>query len=180
MRRPRVTNRLAGIQANTSHSDRRCNVIWPLYKRIEKSGPVLLLNLNKSSFQPTLIWQLTRIARIMGKKNKEKDVDQVPNPNNVSNRDIIQRLNFLYQASVYLNSVGVPRPSTPAAPGDADTEKMGCVESGKQEKHKRKKRRKEVVNTSDLSRIYIRTMKIVGQKTTVKMCVFFLLSLHDS
>jgi ribonuclease P protein subunit RPR2 len=116
----------------------------------------------------------------MGKKNKEKDVDQVPNPNNASNRDIIQRLNFLYQASVYLNGVGAPRPSTPAAPGDANTEKMGATESGKQGKHKRKRHRKEVINTSDLSRSYIRTMKIVGKKTTVKMCVFFFLSLHDS
>ena len=43
MSRPRVTNRLAGIQANTCHSDRHCNVILPLHKRIEKSGPVLLI-----------------------------------------------------------------------------------------------------------------------------------------
>src|SRR6266581_3589612 len=37
----------------------------------------------------------------MGKKNKS----EVPNPNNVVNRDILQRLNFLYQASVYLESI---------------------------------------------------------------------------
>ncbi|KAI0256061.1 hypothetical protein BJV78DRAFT_1168913 [Lactifluus subvellereus] len=37
----------------------------------------------------------------MGKKNK----DEAPNPNNVVNRDILQRLNFLYQASAYLESV---------------------------------------------------------------------------
>ncbi|KAH8979127.1 hypothetical protein EDB92DRAFT_1981313 [Lactarius akahatsu] len=37
----------------------------------------------------------------MGKKNK----DEAPNPNGVVNRDILQRLNFLYQASAYLESI---------------------------------------------------------------------------
>jgi ribonuclease P protein subunit RPR2 len=94
----------------------------------------------------------------MAKKHKEKDIDQVPNPNNVSNRDIIQRLNFLYQASVYLNSVG---PTS----DDAKTDVTNSVK----EEHKKKKRRRVVVSTTDLSRSYIKSMKIVGQKTTVKM-----------
>ncbi|KAH9993979.1 hypothetical protein BJV77DRAFT_996287 [Russula vinacea] len=37
----------------------------------------------------------------MGKKNK----GALPNPSNIANRDILQRLNFLYQASVYLESI---------------------------------------------------------------------------
>ena len=40
----------------------------------------------------------------MAKKSK----DEVPNPNSVSNRDILQRLNFLYQASVLLGTAHVP------------------------------------------------------------------------
>ncbi|KAK0438336.1 RNAse P Rpr2/Rpp21/SNM1 subunit domain-containing protein [Desarmillaria tabescens] len=72
----------------------------------------------------------------MAKKSK----DEAPNPNNVPNRDIIQRLNFLYQASVYLNGVSPPQ-----------------------------KRKQKRVTTSDLSRSYVSSMKIVGQKTTVKM-----------
>ena len=96
----------------------------------------------------------------MGKKHKDKD--EVPNPNSAANRDIIQRLNFLYQASVYLNSMGAP-PSTSGGP---------CLASdAKQEKGKRNRSRRSVVSTMDLSRSYIQSMKIVGQKTTVKMCV---------
>jgi ribonuclease P protein subunit RPR2 len=94
----------------------------------------------------------------MPKKNK----DDVPNPNSVTNRDIIQRLNFLYQASVYLNgiasqSIASRAPSTRA--------------NGEQERNKRRPRK---MTTSDLSRNYITSMKIVGQKTTVKMLVFIL------
>ncbi|PBK74610.1 Rpr2-domain-containing protein [Armillaria solidipes] len=72
----------------------------------------------------------------MAKKSK----DETPNANSVPNKDIIQRLNFLYQASVYLN--GVPSQSPP---------------------------RRKRVTTSDLSRSYVSSMKIVGQKTVVKM-----------
>ena len=118
------------------------------------------------------IWQLSKIDLgvvgdlnesefcTMAKKHKEKEKDQVPNPNNVSNRDIIQRLNFLYQASVYLNSVG-PQPTSNHA---SKTDMTNNVK----EEHK-KRRRVVVVSTTDLSRSYIKSMKIVGQKTTVKM-----------
>ena len=37
-----------------------------------------------------------------------KKSNDVPNPNSVINRDVIQRLNFLYQASVYLSSCNPP------------------------------------------------------------------------
>jgi len=97
----------------------------------------------------------------MGKKNKDKD--EAPNPNSVSNRDIIQRLNFLYQASVYLNSVGGSGPSTVGEPHVAS--------DVKEEKGKRKKSRRNILSTTDLSKSYINSMKIVGQKATVKMYV---------
>ena|ERR1700691_3774742 len=106
----------------------------------------------------------------MGKKNKGKDQDQVPNPNSVSNRDIIQRLNFLYQASVYLNSVGGPSTSTSAAASN-DVPKTEGMQA-KEEKYKKRRRRRGVVSATDLSRSYIKSMKAVGQKTTVKMYVF--------
>lgn len=89
----------------------------------------------------------------------KKPRDEVPNPNSVSNRDIIQRLNFLYQASVYLNSIDGGK--IKANDGDADAATA----------RKNTNKRKRVVSTSDLSRSYIKSMKIVGQKTTVKMCV---------
>ncbi|KAK0503705.1 RNAse P Rpr2/Rpp21/SNM1 subunit domain-containing protein, partial [Armillaria luteobubalina] len=70
----------------------------------------------------------------------KKPKDETPNANSVPNKDIIQRLNFLYQASVYLNSVTSQSPS-----------------------------RRRRVSTSDLSRSYVSSMKVVGQKTVVKM-----------
>jgi len=41
------------------------------------------------------------ITSKMGKKSK----NDAPNPNRVANREVMQRLNYLYQASVYLNSI---------------------------------------------------------------------------
>ncbi|KAH7888487.1 RNAse P Rpr2/Rpp21/SNM1 subunit domain-containing protein [Phlebopus sp. FC_14] len=88
---------------------------------------------------------------------KNKNKDDAPNPNSISNRDIIQRLNFLYQASVLLNGVAAPdhEPSSPV------------TESSKPERPHRRCRR--TVTTSELSRSYIDTMKVVGTKTNVKM-----------
>lgn len=107
----------------------------------------------------------------MAKKQKVKD--DVPNPNGVSNRDIIQRLNFLYQASVYLNSVSGPGPS--ASGGfSVISDDVSSSQVTKAEKRTRKRRRKNVVSTADLSRSYIKSMRAVGQKTTVKMCVPYL------
>ena len=98
----------------------------------------------------------------MGKKQKE----ETPNINATPNRDIIQRLNFLYQASVYLQSL---EPSTSIAisnhssssgnPRSKSTQKA----SGKKKKHRRK------YTAGDLARNYVQCMRIVGQKTTVKM-----------
>ncbi len=76
----------------------------------------------------------------------KKPKDQVPNPNSVVNRDVIQRLNFMYQASVYLNTVAASVPTAVPQP-------------------KRKKR----ITADHLSRNYVSAMKVVGQKTTVKM-----------
>ncbi|KAK7005809.1 RNAse P Rpr2/Rpp21/SNM1 subunit domain-containing protein, partial [Favolaschia claudopus] len=82
---------------------------------------------------------------------KIKDDTQAPNPNNIVNRDIMQRLNFMYQASVYLSSVlPLPSPSTTTTP------------------RKRAKRTRKM-GVHDLSKSYINSMKIVANKTMVKM-----------
>jgi ribonuclease P protein subunit RPR2 len=83
----------------------------------------------------------------MGKKNK----DNIPNPNSVANRDIIQRLNFLYQASVLLNGMTTDPPSQVPSLCEADDEH-----------NPPKKRTKRVVSTADLSRSYVDTMKVIG------------------
>ncbi|KAG2150863.1 Rpr2-domain-containing protein [Suillus clintonianus] len=90
----------------------------------------------------------------MGKQNK----DDIPNPSRVGNRDIIQRLNFLYQASVLLNAVTADLSEVPFSPCETnDTHNPP------------KKWQKRVVSTAELSRSYIDTMKVVGQKTNVKI-----------
>ncbi|KAJ7772697.1 RNAse P Rpr2/Rpp21/SNM1 subunit domain-containing protein [Mycena maculata] len=82
----------------------------------------------------------------MGKKNK----DEGPNANNVVNKDIMQRLNFMYQASVYLSGV-LPIPPAPAP-------------------QKRQKRTRKMT-VHDLSKSYVNSMKVVANKTMVKMHV---------
>ncbi|KAI6110579.1 Rpr2-domain-containing protein [Pisolithus croceorrhizus] len=83
-------------------------------------------------------------------KNKGKHAD-IPNPNHISNKDIIQRLNFLYQASALLGTIS---PNTPVTCHSTD-----CHQP----------RRRRVVTISELSRSYVDTMKIVGQKTNTKI-----------
>ncbi|KAG6845084.1 hypothetical protein H0H87_000989 [Tephrocybe sp. NHM501043] len=97
----------------------------------------------------------------------KKDKDEAPTANGVANRDILQRLNFLYQAGVYLNtlpsaeastSLTSPKPNAPPI-----TSKK--APAGK----KRKRSNSHAAMASDLSRTYISIMKSVGQKTTVKI-----------
>ena len=107
----------------------------------------------------------------MGKKQKE----ETPNINATPNRDIIQRLNFLYQASVYLQSLepsasipicnppGSSRKSRSKSRGKAKEIQITESSKGKKKKHKMK------LTTGDLARNYVQCVRIVGQKTTVKM-----------
>ncbi|KAI0929928.1 hypothetical protein AcV5_006766 [Taiwanofungus camphoratus] len=101
----------------------------------------------------------------MAKKNK----DQGPavSLNNVANRDIIQRLNFLYQASAYLNSVAShPHPEPIATTSHAPSSKG---QTNRAEKRSRRHKERHPATAAELSRSYVKSMKIIGQKTTVKM-----------
>lgn len=112
-------------------------------------------------------------------KNKDKNKDEIPNPMSVTNRDILQRLNFLYQASVLMNSLA-PSGSihrddddplkSPTTPNDKST---GTEESDPPSRptKSREGKRRRIVSFEELSRSYVETMKSVGQKTNVKMCV---------
>jgi ribonuclease P protein subunit RPR2 len=91
----------------------------------------------------------------MGKKNKDE-----PDANSIANRDILQRMNFLYQASIYLNSLTRQPPlGLPEEPSVASSQR------------KRKRGTSRRTTTADISRSYIKSMKVVGRKTVVKMCV---------
>ena len=104
----------------------------------------------------------------MGKKQKE----ETPNINATPNRDIIQRLNFLYQASVYLQSLEPSASSNhPSSSGKGKAKEIQITDTsnhtrkagGRKKKHKRKQ------TIGDIARNYVQCMCIVGQKTTVKM-----------
>ena len=95
----------------------------------------------------------------MAKKSK----DEFPNPHSVSNRDVLQRLNFLYQASALLGTVQVP-PKKFQEPIPNDV-------TGRARKEEMRKRNKMRHSTAcaDLSRTYIKTMKAIGQKTNMRL-----------
>jgi ribonuclease P protein subunit RPR2 len=126
----------------------------------------------------------------MGKKNK----DETPNPNGVVNRDILQRLNFLYQASAYLESISrksdaqtKPRVDSPMdtmqeAPADASgsaTPSLPSTERPKAQSARRERQRKRrVIQAADIGQGYVRAMRLIGQKTTVKMYVLSSCNMH--
>ncbi|EKM75562.1 hypothetical protein AGABI1DRAFT_132102 [Agaricus bisporus var. burnettii JB137-S8] len=108
----------------------------------------------------------------MGKNDNKKSATEGKNGkgvnlagiNTVPNRDIMQRMNFLWQASVLLEGLGgsgVGDTGTGTSSGDGDSEVKGDL--------KTKKARTKKVNGSDLARMYVRTMNVVGQRTTTKM-----------
>lgn len=112
-------------------------------------------------------------------KNKGKNKDEIPNPMSVTNRDILQRLNFLYQAGVLLNGLAPPGSihrddDDPSRSSTTPNDKGTGPEEGDPLSHptkSQKKKRRRVVSFEELSRSYVETMKSVGQKTNVKMCV---------
>ncbi|KDQ55820.1 hypothetical protein JAAARDRAFT_208592 [Jaapia argillacea MUCL 33604] len=103
----------------------------------------------------------------MAKKSK----DEVPNPNSVANRDILQRLNFLYQAGVYLNSIPEQLRSSSDTTGSASTTPNHQVVPNESKRRPRKKRCRasRSLTTSDLARSYVKTMKSVSQRAIVKI-----------
>ncbi|KAI0029843.1 RNAse P Rpr2/Rpp21/SNM1 subunit domain-containing protein [Vararia minispora EC-137] len=104
----------------------------------------------------------------MGKKGQQ---DEVPNPSSVTNRDILQRLNFLYQASTFLQSVSEP----PLAPAFQQKRNPSLRTSRSNNKSKATAegrataRRTRTISTADLAKSYVRSMRQIGQKATVRM-----------
>ena len=119
----------------------------------------------------------------MGKKNK----GELPNPSNITNRDILQRLNFLYQASVYLDSISRkcgesvnteagPSSASDSGPsmgmtaeGEAAPSSTASLSKATRRKRDRDQRKGRVIRASDIGQGYVRAMRLIGQKTTVKL-----------
>ena len=103
----------------------------------------------------------------MAKKNK--DQEPTATLHGVTNRDILQRLNFLYQASAYLNTIA-PH-AAPVAVGTDGGEPTQTGAGRRKEKSRSRRKKRHPASTSDLSRAYVATMRAISQKATVKMCV---------
>jgi len=79
-----------------------------------------------------------------------------PNPHNVPNRDIMQRLNFLYQASTYLSSLSATQGGSTLASSDP-------------KERETRTDKLPLATPAYLSRAYVSSMKTIGQKTVVKL-----------
>ena len=96
---------------------------------------------------------------------KKQNNNAPPNPHSVPNRDIMQRLNFLYQASTWLSSL-------PATKGDVTPTAQPVAQPVTPSNPKGKKKQRDrvpPVTPARLSRAYISSMKAIGQKTVVKL-----------
>jgi len=78
----------------------------------------------------------------MGKNNQSKN--GAPKPSSVPNREIYQRLNFLYQASTYLKTIEALSPPV-------DTASVRRVSLG------------------DVASSYVRNMRAIGNKSVIRM-----------
>ncbi|KAF8520343.1 RNAse P Rpr2/Rpp21/SNM1 subunit domain-containing protein [Hysterangium stoloniferum] len=87
-----------------------------------------------------------------------KGKDDAPHPSGVPNREIFQRLNFLYQASAYLHGIHV---STTAMGQQVD----GAINASRKDQGKRKR----VATLGDLGSSYIHCMRVIGRKSVVRM-----------
>jgi len=121
-----------------------------------------------------VLFAITSAIRLpMGKKNK----DEAPNPNGIANRDILQRLSFLYQASTYLESIShqsdvrrKARVDSPINTADVSST-TSTLSTARKGRHQERQRKRREITTADIGQAYVRTMKSIGQKTTVKMYV---------
>ena len=119
----------------------------------------------------------------MGMKQNKSNVSSV---NVVQNRDIMQRMNFLWQASVYLERVSNCASSGSGSEGwmkegesgegeGEEGERRGEGEERHVEEEKKedvgieKGRRKTMTVESDLAKVYVQMMKCVGKRTTTGM-----------
>ncbi|EAU90906.1 hypothetical protein CC1G_02293 [Coprinopsis cinerea okayama7 len=116
-------------------------------------------------------------------KNDKKEREVGPNINNVPNRDVLQRLNFMYQASAYLQRCGLEGLEETSQQSSTSNSKAEDVQSaqpglgqepgGSKCTNKKRKKSKSRKSTSeildDLGQFYARSIPTVAQRTTLKI-----------
>ncbi|KAF8345514.1 RNAse P Rpr2/Rpp21/SNM1 subunit domain-containing protein [Amanita rubescens] len=104
----------------------------------------------------------------------KKDKEPIPNPASIPNKDIIQRLNFLYQASVYLTNLSYDVPPTNVPSGTTSSalrrrHRGACTSKTKTKNLRSKQSRRRLRTADELARAYVDTMTMIGKRATVKM-----------
>lgn len=125
----------------------------------------------------------------MGKKQNKSNMTATnstpPSVNTIQNRDIMQRMNFLWQASVYLESCGsgsgsgyegsIKRRKVDRRKGEAKGrqgqtfQEERQVEEEKEDVAKGRRKRGKMMIGSDLAKVYVQMMKCIGKRTTTGM-----------
>ena len=136
------------------------------------------------------------LSEIMGKKQNKSNVAATnstpPSVNTIQNRDIMQRMNSLWQASVYLESCGsgsgyegsIKRRKVNRRKGEAEGrqgqregegrqgqtfQEERQVEEEKEDVAKGRRKRGKMMIGSDLAKVYVEMMKCIGKRTTTGM-----------
>lgn len=87
----------------------------------------------------------------MGKKKTEQDEIPTPNAGAVANRDLMQRMSFLYQVASHLSQ---------------QSHQPHNIEGGQPDKKGKSKRKGSL---QDLAAFHVRTIKTIGNKSMVKV-----------
>ncbi|KAG9005250.1 hypothetical protein FRB94_001668 [Tulasnella sp. JGI-2019a] len=108
----------------------------------------------------------------MGKKQKG-DSDTPPNPNTIQNREALQRLNFIYQTSVYLAQISGSSSSSPPIATPSSSTSTAKAPTARQKQNKKRKDRPITKNGQnslmELSRQHSRSMKVIAKKSVLRM-----------
>ncbi|GJJ06250.1 hypothetical protein Clacol_000441 [Clathrus columnatus] len=104
---------------------------------------------------------------------KKSPQDAPPNPNSIPNREAFQRMNFLFQASTYLNSVdashhGGSQGESSNGGNDRKAGRMTVGEASSRANGERCKNRKSAM-LSDLSAGYIQDLRTIGNKNVLRI-----------
>ncbi|KAG8881494.1 hypothetical protein FRB97_009548 [Tulasnella sp. 331] len=110
----------------------------------------------------------------MGKRRKA-DLDTAPNPNTIQNREALQRLNFLYQTSVYLAQISGSTSSSELTAPSGSTMKDPRINKGKEKSEKKGQSKEKPITSNgreslmELSRQHAHAMKVIAKKSVLRI-----------
>lgn len=133
--------------------------------------------------------------------SQQEKRNNAPNPRSIPNREAFQRMSFLYQASAYLNNVGIalqqsgcssqrnkiPKGRTEdlgenadenldADEYDRDANAGGSLRSLADTNGKKRASSKRMATLDDLGATYINDLRVIGTKSVLRMFVFVSIS----